>query len=201
MTLATQLIDTTSQLPGPLLARSNPLVAPAPASAFTTQPAQASAVGILTLTETKALKAQIGNTTAGNYSYIDTNSGLIGKYQFSADILASLGFVLLTTTNDTLSSQSNWLNKSGIASKGDFLNSPSIQEISMDYYLSILFSKLESKGLVNESTQSSSAGGMLCVANTLGVNNAVAWTNSPTIQGNNLYKQGRYAIEVLSKVR
>lgn len=187
--------DLTANMVGPANAVGAGVLSPATADTFNAQPTPDNAVGNLSIQQTKAICAQIGSTTPYNLISPD---GSLGKYKCTATTLSAQGFTVTGISNNELADEFNWLGKNGISSRGDFLNSSTMQETVMNANLMNLHSGLVAKGIVTPSMKPSSLSGMLSVANTLGVDGTEIWTKNGSDQGAQLYNQGRYAADVLA---
>ena len=110
-----------------------------------------------------------------NYSTINTY-GYIGKYQFGAPALATLGYVKTPVnaklTNSVLDTNSNWVGKSGISSKDAFLRSGAVQETAMFENLKFNYGVLKRNGTITSNDKAGRVAGLLSVSHLLGAGGA-----------------------------
>lgn len=175
----------------------------APVSAFIKQPEPPGGIGSLDQTEVKAYLAQVGhNESGGNYEAVNT-LGYLGKYQMGAAALIDGGYVKPGTTNSGLSNPNNWTGKDGIGNREDFLGNKEIQEINAYNYTVRNYNSLVRLGVINSSTTSEDAAGVLQVSHLLGPGGAKKWyagqggSDAYGTTGDTYYNLGRYSQQVL----
>ena len=169
---------------GPRVADSATLNDAAPSSVFIEQPEPAGSIGELDSDEIRALTAQIGYTESrGDYNL--EAGGYVGKYQFSVDDLANLGYLKegLQQAVDTITNPNNWANKDNVANLQDFLNSPELQEQAMFNLLKNNYAVLQSTGAIVKNMTNDVIAGLLSVSHLAGPTAATTW-----------YKTGRYNV-------
>jgi hypothetical protein len=130
------------------------------------------------------LTAQIGYTESrGDYNL--EAGGYVGKYQFSVDDLANLGYLKegLQQAVDTITNPNNWANKDNVANLQDFLNSPELQEQAMFNLLKNNYAVLQSTGAIVKNMTNDVIAGLLSVSHLAGPTAATTW-----------YKTGRYSV-------
>ena len=197
---------------GPTAAANASVSKGAPSSYMnnTSNPTPASAVGPLTIEQTKALMTQIGYSESTNNYKANNQFNYIGKYQFGAAVLSDQGYIkkdaLALYGNNAVNYPSSWRGKDGINSKEDFLSNPGVQETAMLALLNVNYSTLvKTQGIKNEDDQCT-VGGMLTVSHLLGTGGANTWRKTGVGQdanntsGTTYFNRGRYAVDVLAKL-
>lgn len=183
------------------------------------QPPIVSTVGNFNTEETTAYLAQLGKTHTGTqedqYSYIDPDTGKVGKYQLDYEVLRDLGYVKDSVTdNAQLTNPNSWTGKDGLISLEGYYAAPSVQETIVTEYTQRNYNALVDAKVITKEDTAETVGGILAVAHTLKVDNTVKWragqlteinTGLPTeTQGNKLvqvaeyFQQGKYAIKVMA---
>lgn len=127
-------------------------------------------------------KKESSSIPGGVQNYSATNRlNYIGKYQFGAMALATLGYVKIGNnqklTNDVLNDSANWTSKNGLKSKSDFFNSGSVQETIMEENLKFNYKVLRSKGTINSNDSAGKVAGLLSVAHLLGAGGAMSFAS------------------------
>lgn len=139
----------------------------------------------LTQAQMKKLMDAIGQKESssipgGVQNYSATNRlNYIGKYQFGAMALATLGYVKIGNnqklTNDILNDPASWTSKNGLKSKADFFNSGSVQETIMEENLKFNYKVLLSKGTITSNDSAGKVAGLLSVSHLLGAGGAISF--------------------------
>lgn len=196
---------------GPNAAKDKKVERPAPSRLIndtnTTAPKQG--LGPLTPEQLRAWKIQTGYAESG-LVYDKTNQfGYLGKYQMGAAALADLGYIKLDAYRlygqRALDYPSSWTGRDGIASKGEFLSSSSVQENAMDRLASINYNRMVQSGTIRSSDSADMVAGKLSVAHLLGSGGASTWTRTGLGQdanntsGTRYYNEGRYAVIQLAR--
>ena len=94
------------------------------------------------------------SVAGGTQNYTAQNRlGYIGKYQFGAMALATLGYVKTPVggklTNDVLDSTINWSGKGGLTSKDTFFKQTNVQERIMFENLKFNYNVLNRRGVIS----------------------------------------------------
>lgn len=140
----------------------------------------------LTTVQLQRLLDEIGfkeSSSRGNsQNYSAANDyGYIGKYQFGAQALATLGYVKVGVnqklTNSSLDIDSNWTGKSGLNSKDAFFRNGQVQENIMIENLRFNFNILKKNGTINSNDDPGKVAGLLSVAHLLGAGGATNYAN------------------------
>lgn len=141
----------------------------------------------LTIPQIRKLMDAIGfkessSIAGGRQNYTAQNRlGYIGKYQFGAMALATLGYVKAPVgsklTNDTLDVASNWSAKNGLTSKSAFFTQTNVQEIIMFENLKFNYNVLKRKGSINANDPAGKVAGLLSVSHLLGAGGAIAFSS------------------------
>jgi hypothetical protein len=113
----------------------------------------------------------------GVQNYTATNQfNYIGKYQFGAPALATLGYVKIPVgsklSNSVLNDSSNWTGKDNIKSKEDFFRSETVQESIMFQNLKFNYGVLKNKGVITANDSAEKVAGLLAVSHLLGAGGA-----------------------------
>ena len=210
------LPPTDSSDPGLVTAGSVPLSRGAPDSVLkrSTAPDPASGIGSLSKEQTRGLLAQIAySESEGSGDYQAVNSGgYVGRYQMGAAALVESGYISKAAYeqyggakggNRVLDDPNAWTGKGGVASKDDFLNSPSAQESAMITNTTNNYNRMVKSGAIKPEDDASTVGGMLQTAHLLGANGAKNWRENGTGQdangttGATYFNRGRYAVDNL----
>jgi len=131
----------------------------------------------LTVRQTQALLAQIGqNENSGNYSG-QNSLGFAGKYQLGADALIDCGLMKQGShssgTNLTaINNPANWTGNP-CSSVSDFLNNPSIQEQAIMLYTKKHCISLQKAKVITSASTPEEIGGYLMAAHLVGVGGAI----------------------------
>ena len=138
-----------------------------------------------------------------NYS-AQNRLGYIGKYQFGAMALATLGYVKIGNntklTNDILDDPSSWANKNGLQSKNDYFSQGPKQEIVMFENLTFNYNVLKRKGVISNNDEPGKVAGLLSVSHLLGSGGAIAFASGKDskdgngITGKTYYDLGALAV-------
>ena len=194
---------------GPSGASGQGVKNPASAGDVVKQPLSNTAIGILSIKDMTALKAQLGHSESG-MDYTKQNSiGYIGKYQFGVQALETYGYIIRGTwatygKNTAVNDPANWIGTDGITSKEAFFGAPDIQEQLMDRNLKSNYSTLISKGVITADSTAEDVAGKLAVAHLLGAGGCNKWCSGAGgadaygTTGGMYYNAGRYAIASLS---
>lgn len=183
-------------------AKSLTLFDTATASVFLTQPEMESGIGELNQSDIRALSAQIGySESRGSYDKIE-ESGFVGKYQFSANDLISLGYIKESADSGIagLSNPNNWLSKDNIGSLDDFMASPELQEQAMFNLMKQNYAALQATGAIVNSTPKDVISGLLSVAHLAGPEGATEWfktgklnIGAPGYTASDYFNRGRFS--------
>lgn len=141
----------------------------------------------LSVTQIRKLMDAIGfkessSVAGGRQNYTAENRlGYIGKYQFGAPALATLGYVKIPVggklTNDILNTDSSWTGKSGVSSKAQFLRATGVQETVMFENLKFNYNVLKRKGTLSSNDTAGKVAGLLSVSHLLGSGGAIAYAS------------------------
>jgi hypothetical protein len=195
--------------PGPSSASGQGVKNQASAGDLVKQPISTVAIGVLSVEDMTALKAQLGRSES-NFNYSAQNSiGYIGKYQFGVQALETYGYIKKGTwatykKNTAVNDPANWVGTNGITSKEAFFGAPEIQEQLMDRNLKANYSSLINKGIITTESTAEDVAGKLAVAHLLGAGGCSKWCNGGVgadaygTTGGMYYNAGRYAIASLS---
>lgn len=170
---------------GPAAADNLTLYDAAPQSTFIDQVVPEGPIGELSTNNVRALTAQIAHSESrGDYEKIEP-SGYVGKYQFSVDDLAKLGYVKegLSQTIDSLNNPNNWLLNNNVVDLNDFLQSKELQEQAMFTLMKDNYATLQATGAIVKNMTTQIISGLLSVAHLAGAGGATTW-----------FKTGKYAI-------
>lgn len=138
-----------------------------------------------------------------NYS-IENRIGYIGKYQFGAMALATLGYVKVGNnqklTNDVLNDPTSWTAKNGLKSKSDFFNSGAKQETIMIENMKFNYGVLKRKGVITSNDEPGKVAGLLSVSHLLGAGGASSFAagkdnkDANGVTGRTYYEIGALAV-------
>ena len=170
-------------------------------------PSPSKGVGNLSTEQTKGLYTQIAYNESG-MDYKSTNQyGYVGRYQMGAAALVDSGHIHRSAYeqmgNKALENPSSWTGKDGMRSKQDFLNSPSVQERTMEEYTERNYNSLVRNGGIKPGDSPETVGGMLQTAHLLGAGGANKWRSTGSgadafgTTGSSYYNRGRYGVSVL----
>jgi hypothetical protein len=130
--------------------------------------------------------------------------GYVGKYQFGAMALATLGYVKVGNnqklTNDVLDNSENWTNKNGLRSKSEYIKQGQKQEIIMFENLTFNYNVLKRKGVINNNDEAGKVAGLLSVSHLLGAGGAAAFASGKDskdgngVSGRTYYEIGALAV-------
>lgn len=144
-----------------------------------------------------------------NYGVVNAQ-GRVGKYQFTAQALAALGYVKrvlnangesVAPSNYKLSDDTIWTGKQGATGAGAFLTSVATQESAMDAWTKYNYVEIKRLGLVDDKTDHKIVLGYLHASHPDGANRAQALKAGQDIDdgyGNtttDLYKNGYASLE------
>jgi hypothetical protein len=144
-----------------------------------------------------------------NYGVVNAQ-GRIGKYQFTAQALASLGYVKrvlnangesVPPSNQKLADPTIWLGKQGAVDVSSFLTSIATQESAMDEWTRFNYVDLKRLGLIDDKTDRKIIFGYLSASHPDGVERAQALKANQDIDdgyGNtttDLYKNGYSSVD------
>ena len=150
-----------------------------------------------------------GTVGSQNYGVVNAQ-GRVGKYQFTAQALAALGYVKrvlnangesVAPSNYKLSDDSIWTGKEGAIGVGAFLTSVNMQEDAMDAWTKYNYVEIKRLGLVDDKTDHKIVLGYLHAAHPDGASRAQALKAGQDIDdgyGNtttDLYKNGYSSLE------
>jgi hypothetical protein len=197
--------------PGPSGAQGRAIKSRLPLERLSQQPTPPGGIGPLSVSDVRAVMAQLG-WRESNWNYSAENQiGYLGKYQFGAAALVDRGYIrrdfYSRLGQAALNNPNAWTNKNNIASKSAWLLSPQIQELTMYEQLQANYSQLLKNRGIKDGDDLCAIAGMLCVSHLLGPNRggALGWRSSGVgvdangTSGTDYYNAGRYAIDVLSK--
>lgn len=170
------------------------------------QPIPSSTVGNLSKDQMQALLAAMGHSESGmNYKEDHKGNSFIGKYQVGYEALIDQGYVKTSvTSNAQLNNPNSWTGKNGITDKQAFLNSPAIQESTIEGIVSSNYKYMIANGAITKDMPPEDVGGMLAVAQLLGAGGAHRWRTTGQGQdangatGGNYFQKGKYAMTVLA---
>lgn len=138
-----------------------------------------------------------------NYS-AQNRIGYIGKYQFGAMALATLGYVRIGNnqklTNDILNDSANWTAKNGIKSKTDYFSSGSKQETIMIENMKFNYGVLKRKGVITSNDEAGRVAGLISVSHLLGAGGASLFAEGKDnkdangVTGRTYYELGALAV-------
>lgn len=155
---------------GTAMSSANPASIPAPTGAIL---ADVFTLGNLTAVQVQNFKNLIGYRESTN-NYTSVNQlGYLGKYQFGASALQTVGFVNNGATNATLTNPSVWTGKMDVHSKADYLGNGSAQEVAMDGLMSVNYKSLVRNGIVSISSPADVVTGYLAIAHLLGTGGCI----------------------------
>jgi hypothetical protein len=173
------VVRSTSGLPV-LDSQGNPILSEPP-----TDVEGLSALAPLTEEQVLALMREIGRKESssipgGIQNYNAQNRlGYIGKYQFGAPALATLGYVRIGNnqklSNDVLNDSNVWVAKNGLKSKQDFFASGRVQETIMAENLKFNYNILKRKGVISSNDDPARVAGLLSVSHLLGSGGAISF--------------------------
>jgi hypothetical protein len=115
---------------------------------------------------------------AQNYSTVN-RANYIGKYQFGAPALATLGYVKIpqggSLSNDRLNDASAWTGKDGLTSKEAFFANGPAQEKIMFENLKFNYGVMSRNGTINANDPPEKVAGLLATAHLLGAGGATSY--------------------------
>ena len=158
---------------------------------------------VLTYSQVQCLVAQIGfDKSQWNYSLIDGNS--LGRYQFSADVLESYGFLIGTAVLNygqaAVFKRACWVPTNysyGVSSMQGFLAGTAAQDHLIYQILFDTYAGLVKNGGIRAADSTDVCSGMMYAGLNLGIVNAQIWRTSGIGNGIAPFNSGRYAITVL----
>ena len=131
----------------------------------------------LTVKETQALMAQIGQReSGGNYS-AQNQLGFVGKYQFGAAALETCGYLKPGsskhgTNSQVISNPANWSGLNGCNSSQSWFSNTMAQEQAMLQLMKKNCQSLSSMNVLNSNSSIEDRGGFLMAAHLVGVGGA-----------------------------
>ena len=142
------------------------------------------------------LKDALGfKESSNNYKAVN-RLNYLGKYQMGAAMLTDLGYVKRGTKNKDLDNPDSWTSKSGISSKENWLNSPTVQESAMDAELVLNEKSLKRLGVIDSNSTEQEICGYLATSHLLGTGGARDMKNGKVksdangVTGNTYYELG-----------
>jgi hypothetical protein len=164
----------------------------------------------LTVPQIRKLMDAIGfkessSIAGGRQNYTAENRlGYIGKYQFGAPALATLGYVKLPVgaklSNSILNTSSSWAAKDGLKSKDDFFKSTQVQEKIMFQNLKFNYGVLKRKGAISDNDTAGKVAGLLSTSHLLGAGGAISFAKGSDskdangVTGQTYYNVGASAV-------
>ena len=164
----------------------------------------------LTVAQIQKLMDAIGfkessSVAGGRQNYTAANRlGYIGKYQFGAMALATLGYVKAPVgaklDNSVLDASSNWTGKERVRSKNDYFTSTKVQEKIMFDNLKFNYNVLKRKGTINTNDTAGKVAGLLSTAHLLGAGGAISFASGKDskdgngVTGRTYYNVGASAV-------
>jgi len=115
---------------------------------------------------------RVGQMESGNDYGIVNTIGYVGRYQFGAQALETLGYMKSGSSkggNKAMKDPSNWNNGLSLEK---FLASPEIQDEAMNKLTAFNYKELLSRGIVNKDTNPNELAGWLYVSHGVGVGGA-----------------------------
>ena len=117
---------------------------------------------------------RVGYFESSNDYGIVNSLGYVGRYQFGAQALETLGYLkpgsYAKGKNASMNDPSNWNNGLSLEK---FLNSPEIQDEAMEKLTKLNYKQLADKGVINKDMSSDELAGMLYVAHGVGAGGAM----------------------------
>ena len=177
---------------------------PAERSPVPTEPI-ASELAPLTTEQIQALMDALGykessSVPGGVQNYSAQNKlNYIGKYQFGAPALATLGYVKVSSgqklSNSLLDDASNWSGKDGLKTKTEFFQAYNVQESIMFQNLSFNYKVLKRKNVITTNDEAGKVAGLLAVSHLLGAGGASAYASgNDSKDGNGVSGATYYAL-------
>jgi hypothetical protein len=151
------------------------------ASETTTDPTSAISSTLPPLTQEQIQKLmnalgfkESSSVAGGVQNYTATNrANYIGKYQFGAPALITLGYVKSgSLSNEVLNDPSKWTGKDGLSSKEAYFNSPQVQEKIMFENLKFNYNILLKNGTITTNDPPGKVAGLLATSHLLGAGGA-----------------------------
>lgn len=141
----------------------------------------------LTVSQIQKLMDAIGfkessSVAGGRQNYTASNRlGYIGKYQFGAPALATLGYVKTPVgaklDNSVLDAAASWTGKERLKSKNDFFTASKVQEKIMFENLKFNYNVLKRKGTISTNDPAGKVAGLLSTSHLLGAGGAIAYAS------------------------
>ncbi len=128
-------------------------------------------VGPLTSSDFEKYKTILGKRESGNdYSRKERKYGnYLGRWQFGATALASVGFVKRGTSNRGTRRNSTWTGRLGVNGRKDWLsNKNNCQDIAMKEFTRMNYKYILNSGTVKRSSKKDYVAGMLATSHLLG---------------------------------
>jgi hypothetical protein len=141
----------------------------------------------------------------GRQNYTAQNRlGYIGKYQFGAMALATLGYVKIPVgsklTNSVLDDAASWTGKERLKSKQDYFSSATAQEKIMFQNLKFNYNVLKRRGAISDNDTAGKVAGLLATSHLLGAGGAISFatgkdsTDANGTSGRTYYNVGASAV-------
>lgn len=149
-------------------------------------------------------KKESSSVPGGNQNYgAENRLGYVGKYQFGAAALATLGYVKIGNnqklTNDVLNDSNKWTNKNGLRSKEEYIKQGPKQEKIMFENLTFNYNLLKRRGVISANDEPGKVAGLLSVAHLLGGGGAIAFASGKDSKdGNGVTGKTYYDIGALA---
>jgi hypothetical protein len=150
-------------------------------------------------------RKESSSVPGGKQNYDAQNRlGYVGKYQFGAMALATLGYVKVGNnqklTNDVLDNPANWTGKNALKSKADYINNGKKQENIMVENLKFNYGVLKRKGILTSNDDPGKVAGLLSVSHLLGAGGASSFAagrdnkDGNGVTGRTYYEVGALAV-------
>jgi hypothetical protein len=135
-------------------------------------------LGPLSQNEVNKLKAAIAQKESrGSYTIVNS-IGYLGRYQFGAAALNTVGFVnRSTTSNAALNNDSSWTGRMGVTSKQKYLENGPAQEAAMDALMRVNYQGLVRSGVITNESPPDVVAGYIAVSHNQGVGAAIKLKN------------------------
>jgi len=164
------------------------------------------AVTSLTIDQTRGLLCQLGFIySAGDYNFLGSSSGRIGKYQFDYLALQSLGLAKSAmTSNSDFRFEFNWMGMHGLPrSSSAFMSNTDLQDTLALQLAELNYESLYNSGGILLTDNIGQRSGMLAVAHYVGAEAALQWRSGTDVVTDltadlpGIYMSGRYGTEML----
>lgn len=162
----------------------------------------------LSITESKALLAQLSFLeSSGNYS-ADNSRGYVGKYQFGSQALVDRGYIkpewYAKYKGQAVYQPDAWTGLNEINNREQFLAAKELQEVVMIQHIEANVKTMLANGALRNEDDAETRAGMIAVAHLLGPGGAAEWRRSGKGQdgnkttGTDYFNYGRYAMQSLA---